>query len=61
MLNVSHATIIQDIKKLEKEGTILKVKSYLVFIYPIEDNDIRKEVLQRIGFFSGVEDKPPRL
>ncbi len=49
-LNVSPATMINIIKNLEKKNYILKVKDFVVFIYPVENNELRRLVLKKMGW-----------
>lgn len=51
ILNCSNATAVKILKSLCRAGLIVEVKSYINFYFPVKDNEIRRLVLKRIGFW----------
>jgi DNA-binding MarR family transcriptional regulator len=51
LLNISKATAISLTRGLEKKGLITKVRGYITFYYPINDLDIRRSVIEKLGLF----------
>ncbi len=52
LLHISKATAISLTKNLQKKGCLTKVRGYITFYYPINDLEIRRFILAKLGFFS---------
>lgn len=50
ILDRSRATVKNLLDDLVSKGYVTKQRAYITFYYPIEDKDIRKQILKRLGF-----------
>lgn len=50
-LGVSRATAGGLVKGLEERGLLVRVRSFSVFVYCVDDVVLRRAVLDRVGFF----------
>ncbi len=51
LLHISKATAISLTKELQKKGYLTKMRGYITFYYPINDLEIRRSVLAKLGLF----------
>lgn len=50
-LCLSKNTILRVMTNLEERGFILKEKGYIIIYYPIANDDVRKHILTKLGFY----------